>query len=91
MTSISIKLNVYLCGLLISSSAATMMAESYEDILKTQLYKKYEVCRRLLIPKDVYFTVLEDLKTAAADCGTKSRHGYYLLSILAMCWFIDTF
>ena len=46
-----------------------MMAESYEDKFKTELYKKY-----------AYFTMLEDLKTAAADTGTKNKHGYYLLS-----------
>ena len=57
-----------------------MMAESYEDTFKTELYKKYEVCRKELIPKDAYFTMIEYLKTAAADTGTKSRHGYYLLS-----------
>ena len=53
-----------------------MMAESYEDKFRTELYKNYEV----LIPKDAYFTMLEDLKTAAADTGTKNKHGYYLLS-----------
>ena len=56
------------------------MAESYEDKFKTELYKKYEVCRKVLIPNDAYFTMLEDLKTAAADTGTKNKHGYYLLS-----------
>ena len=57
-----------------------MMAGSYEDKFKTELCKKYEVCRKEVIPKDAYFKMLEDLKTAAADTGTKSRHGYYLLS-----------
>ena len=57
-----------------------MMAESYEDKFKTELYKKYEVCRKVLIPNDAYFTMLEYLKTAAPDTGTKNRHGYYLLS-----------
>ena len=56
-----------------------MMAEFYEDKFKTELYKKYEVCRKELIQKDAYFTMLEDLKTAAADTVTKNRHGYYLL------------
>ena len=57
-----------------------MMAESYEDIFKTELYKKYELSGKVLIPKDAYFTMLEGLKTAAADTGTKNRHEYYLLS-----------
>ena len=52
-----------------------MMAESYEDTFKTELYKKYEVCRKELIPTDAYFTMIEYFKTAAADTGTKSRHG----------------
>ena len=56
-----------------------MMAESHEDEFKTELYKKYDVCRKVFIPKDAYFTMLEDLKTAAANTGTKNRHGYYLL------------
>ena len=55
-------------------------AESYEDEFKAKLYKKGEVCRKVLIPKDAYFTMLEDFKTVAADTGTKNRHGYYLLS-----------
>ena len=50
-----------------------MMAESYEDEFKTELYKKYEVCRKVLIPKDAYFTMLEDLKTAAADICYQSK------------------
>ena len=57
-----------------------MMAESYEDTFKTELYKKYEVCRKVLIPKDAYFAMLEYLKTAAADTGTKNKYGYDLLS-----------
>ena len=72
-----------------------MMAESCEDKFKTELYKKYEICRKVLMPKDAYFTMLEYLKTATADTGTKNRHGYYLLSnaIFAnlMCLFIDKF
>ena len=54
-----------------------MMAESYKDQFKIELYKNYEVCRKVLIPKDAYFTMLEDLKTAAADTGTKNKHGYH--------------
>ena len=52
-----------------------MMAESYEDKFKIELNKKYEVFRKVLIPKYAYFAMLEDLKTAAADTGTKNRHG----------------
>ena len=74
MTFISIKLNMFV-GFThkIFCCNQYMMAESYEDKFKT------EVCRKVLIPKDAYFTMLEDLKTAAADTGTKNRHGYSLL------------
>ena len=61
-----------------------MMAESYEDKFKTELYKKYEVCRKVLIPKDTYFTMLEEIKT-----GTKNKHAIkvYFNTIIAnlMC------
>ena len=81
MTFISIKLNMFV-GFTHKFFCCNqyMMAESYEDKFKTELYKKYEVCRKVLIPKDAYFTMLEDLKTVAADTGTKNRQGYYLLS-----------
>ena len=49
-----------------------MMAESYEDKFKTELYKKYEVCKKVLIPK---YAMLEDLKTAPGDTGPKNRYG----------------
>ncbi|XP_064606191.1 KRAB-A domain-containing protein 2-like [Liolophura sinensis] len=56
------------------------MAESYENQFTEALYKKYEVCEKVLIPKKTYFTMIEDLKGAARAVGTKNRHGYYLLS-----------
>ena len=49
-----------------------MMAESYEDKFKTELYKKYEVCRKVLIPK---YVMLEGLKTAPGDTRPKNRNG----------------
>ena len=54
-----------------------MMAESYEDKFKTELCKRYEVCRKVLIPKDPYVKMLEDIKTAAADTATQMRHDHY--------------
>ena len=38
-----------------------MMAESYEDKFKTELCKKYGLCRKVLIPKDAYIKMLEDI------------------------------
>ena len=32
------------------------------------------------MPKEEYYSTLEDMKSAAANPATKNRHGYYLLS-----------
>ncbi|KAK6178643.1 hypothetical protein SNE40_011172 [Patella caerulea] len=56
------------------------MAESYENQFNAELFKKYEICKKILIPKEVYFTMIENIKAAAGAGGTKNRHGYYLLS-----------
>ena len=81
MTFISIKLNMFV-GFTHKFFCCNeyMMAESHEDKFKTELYKKCEVCRKVLLSKDAYFTMLEYLKTVAADTVTKNRHGYYLPS-----------
>ena len=31
------------------------------------------------MPKEEYYSTLEDMKSAAANPATKNRHGYYLL------------
>ena len=37
------------------------MVESYEDKFKAELYKRYNQCKKVLIPKDEYFTMIEEL------------------------------
>ena len=50
------------------------------EIYNLKLYKKFDICKRVLIPKEAYYTMIEDLKTAAKPGGSKNRHEYYLLS-----------
>lgn len=45
-----------------------------------ELYKKYEHCKKYLIPKEEYDRTIEELKVAGVDSRTKSRRGYYVLS-----------
>ena len=56
------------------------MSESFETKFREELYKKFDICKRVLIPKEAYYTMIEDLKTAAKPGGSKNRHEYYLLS-----------
>ena len=51
------------------TSLLCMMAESYEDKFKAELYKRYNHCKEVLIPKDVYFTMIEELKAASVPGG----------------------
>ena len=55
------------------------MDDSYEQRFLRELYKKYEICKKILMPKEEYYSTLEDMKSAAANPATKNRHGYYLL------------
>ena len=55
------------------------MADSYEEKYKRELYKKYEICNKIMIPKDEYYSTIEDVKSCAANLASKNRHGYYLL------------
>ena len=65
---------------MIHRSFNVMMDQSNEDQFKAELYKKYDACKKVLIPKDQYISMIEDLKVAASNNQAKSRHGYYLLS-----------
>ena len=51
-----------------------------EEKFKSELYKKYEKLKKVLIPKDQYFMMIEELKAISTDTKKKSREGYYLLS-----------
>ena len=48
--------------------------------LKSELYKNYEKLKKVLIPKDQYFMMIEQLKAISTDTKKKSREGYYLMS-----------
>ena len=49
------------------------MSESFETKFREELYKKFDICKRVLIPKEAYYTMIEDLKTAAKPGGSKKQ------------------
>ena len=51
------------------------MVDSLENRFKRDLYAKYEQTKKNFIPKDLYFEMIENIKTAEQS---KSRHLYYL-------------
>ncbi|KAK4310157.1 hypothetical protein Pmani_018270 [Petrolisthes manimaculis] len=52
----------------------------YENLFKREQYKVFEKSKRHLIPKETYNKTIEELKTAAQESSSKSRHGYYVLA-----------
>ncbi|KAK4308706.1 hypothetical protein Pmani_019610 [Petrolisthes manimaculis] len=50
-----------------------------EYFFKRELYKVFEINKRHLIPKETYNKTIEELKTAAQESSSKSRHDYYVL------------
>ena len=56
------------------------MADNFEDKFKAELFKKYKACEKVLIPKEQYFSMIDQLKAVANTSKKKSRNGYYLLS-----------
>ena len=55
------------------------MDDSYEEKFRRELYKKYDACKKILIPKDEHYSTIKDVESAATNPATKDRHGYYLL------------
>ena len=55
----------------------TMAWDNYEVQFKEELYKRFQICQKHLIPKVEYFNAIEQLKLAATDESSKTRHGYY--------------
>ena len=47
---------------------------------KEKLFAMYDECKKYLIPKTKYYTMVSDLKMASDDTHTKARQNYYLLS-----------
>ena len=61
-------------------TATTMAQDNYKVQFKEELYRRFQICQKHLIPKVEYFNTIEQLKLAATDESSKSRHGYYILS-----------
>jgi len=57
-----------------------MSSDSMEDVFRQELFKRYEVCQKYLIPKTEYYRIIESLKSASTNNHTKIRSSYYLLS-----------
>ena len=57
--------------------AITMTRDNYEVQFKDELYKRSQICQKHIIPKVEYFNTIEQLKLAATDESSKTRHGYY--------------
>ena len=62
---------------LLLGTAMTMAQDNYEIQFKEELYKRFQICQKHLIPKVEYFNTIEQLKFAATDEPSKSHHGYY--------------
>ena len=56
-----------------------MAQPSFELEFKGKSYEKYSQCQKYLIPKEVYYKTIEDLKTVTEVSTSKSHHQYYVL------------
>ena len=56
------------------------MSSSLEDRLKRDLYERYKSKKKNLIPKDVSYIMLENVKLASQNKSTKSRQHDYFIS-----------
>ena len=57
-----------------------MAQPCFETEFRNKLNEKYSKCQKHLIPKEVYYKTIEDLKTVTDVSNTKSRHQYYILN-----------
>ena len=60
--------------------AITMAQDNCEVQFKEELYKRFQICEKHLIPKVEYFNTIEQLKLATTDESSDSRHGYCMLT-----------
>ena len=51
-----------------------------DDRFKRELFKKYEACKKVYIPKEEYFFIIDQLKMISVDTKKKTYHEYYLIS-----------
>ena len=59
--------------------AITAAQDNYEVQFKEELYKMFQICQKHIISKAEYFNTIEQLKLAATNESSKSRHRYYIL------------
>ncbi|XP_037788343.1 uncharacterized protein LOC119583752 isoform X2 [Penaeus monodon] len=60
-------------------AASTMAQDHFETDFREVLFQKYHQCPKYLMPKNVYYNTNEELKTAAQNPSSRSRHGYDIL------------
>ena len=56
-----------------------MEQSNIEAKFKEKLFEKYSKCQKWLIPKDIYYDIIDKLKRVAGNTSTKSRHQYYIM------------
>ena len=56
-----------------------MAQANFEMEFRGKLFEKYSECQKYLIPWEVYYETIEDLKTITKVSTSKSRHQYYIL------------
>ena len=64
----------------VSLLPANMSVTSAEEKFTRELFKRYEVNKKYLIPKTRYYDIIDSSKSAAAGVNKKSRNDYYLMS-----------
>ena len=78
--SMAIKPELFSSCITICTMEQEQEVENVENKFKSELYKRYNAGARHLIPKEKYFTTINDVKVAAAQRKDKSRYQYYILT-----------
>ncbi|XP_063600553.1 uncharacterized protein LOC134776736 [Penaeus indicus] len=53
--------------------------DQFEADFREELFQKYRQCPKYLMPENVYYNTIEELKTSAQNPSSKSRRIYYIL------------
>ncbi|KAG1682661.1 KRAB-A domain-containing protein 2 [Nymphon striatum] len=56
------------------------MDSTAAETFQRALFDKYEVLKKVLIPKNQYYSIIEEVKRLTSDPSTKTHQGYYLLA-----------